>query len=199
MRKINLKIVQKITVIAILICSFSLQGQNKDNSNFTRDGFIFEFSIGGGIITLEDSFNNQSISDTQGAFSFPDLKFGYMLNEKLAVTLSVPGMIYDTGEFDRHFGALIPSVQYWVKDKWWIHGGVGLAIDGPALYDMKDNRNDDWNTGLGFMASSGYEVYRKKNFALNVQSKIVFGGVKLENEIERGAVQLSVGLGFSWL
>jgi len=55
-----------------------------------------------------------------------------------------------------------------VKDKWWIHVGIGLAIDSPALYDIKDDVKDDWNFDTAVMASTGYDIYKKKIFALNV-------------------------------
>ncbi len=198
MKTIKLSKITNMVCIALLLFGVVAHAQEDPSSAFKREGFMFEFSVGGGVISFEDTVGNQSFDDTQGAFIFPDLKFGYMLNERLALTLSVPGMIYEIGEYDRHFGSLIPSVQYWVKDRWWIHGGLGLAIDSPALYDIEDNVNDDWNTGISAMASTGYEVYRKNNFALNIQSKLVFGGVKLADNVDRGVVQFSLGVGFSW-
>ena len=161
--------------------------------------FIIEFSVGGGLISLEDSEGIQTFDTSQGTFVLPDLKLGYMLNEKLAITAAMPGNIYEFQDNDRHFGGFIPSLQYWVKDRWWIHGGIGLAIDSPALYDIKDNVNDDWNFGCAVMASTGYEIYKKKNFALNVQSKLVLGRASLEGDAHRDAVIFNIGLGFSWL
>ncbi|CAM1365501.1 conserved protein of unknown function [Tenacibaculum soleae] len=187
--------------MAIILMSTLGVAQNNSTikTTSTRNGFIFEFSLGGGVISIEDSQGIQTFDKSQGAISFPELKFGYMLNDNLALTLSMPGMIYEFQNNDRHFGGFIPSVQYWVKDRWWIHGGMGLAIDSPALYDMKDSVNDDWNFGCAVMASSGYEICKKKNFALNIQSKIVLGRAFLENDIHRDAVTFNVGLGFSWL
>ena len=190
----------KMACIAFTLISAMAFAQNNSNTqkSFDRDGFMFEFGLGGGIISIEDSAGLQSFEDTQGAGTFPELKFGYMLNNRLAVTVSAPGMIYMVNDNDRHFGGIIPSVQYWVKDRWWIHGGAGLAIDSPALYDIEDTVNDDWNTGVAVMISSGYELFRKGKFALNVQSKLLLGGVKLNNNIDRDVVQFSVGIGFSW-
>jgi len=59
--------------------------------------------------------------------------------------------------------------------------------------------NDDWNFGAAVMASTGYEIYKKKNFALNVQSKLVLGSVSLDGNADRDAVIFNIGLGFSWL
>lgn len=200
MKTRNKQIRFTIVLIALTFCTMVVSAQNNSNNKkiSKRNGFMFEFSVGGGVISVEDSQGIQTFDKSQGAISFPELKFGYMLNENLAITASMPGMIYKFNNNDRHFGGLIPSVQYWVKDRWWIHGGIGLAIDSPALYDIKDNVNDDWNFGCAVMASTGYEFYKKKNFALNVQSKIVMGRTFLDGDVHRDAVTFNIGLGFSW-
>lgn len=200
MKTRNKQIRFTIVLIALTFCTMVVSAQNNSNNEkiSKRNGFMFEFSVGGGVISVEDSQGIQTFDKSQGAISFPELKFGYMLNENLAITASMPGMIYKFNNNDRHFGGLIPSVQYWVKDRWWIHGGIGLAIDSPALYDIKDNVNDDWNFGCAVMASTGYEFYKKKNFALNVQSKIVMGRTFLDGDVHRDAVTFNIGLGFSW-
>jgi len=200
MKTIKKQILSRMACVAFALVSSLTYAQNTNSELTTqRDGFIFEFVVGGGIISIEDSAGIQTFDKAQGSFVFPDLKFGYMLNERLAITASLPGNIYEFQDNDRNFGGFIPSVQYWVKDRWWIHGGIGLAIDSPALYDIKDNVNDNWNFGCAVMASTGYEIYKKKNFALNIQSKLVLGRAFLENDMHRDAVIFNVGLGFSWL
>tara|TARA_R110002126_G_scaffold124451_1_gene266409 strand:+ start:24237 stop:24839 length:603 start_codon:yes stop_codon:yes gene_type:complete len=200
MKTIKKQILLKMACVAFALVS-SITGAQNTNTETTnqREGFLFEFTVGGGIISIEDSEGIQTFDESQGTFVFPDIKLGYMLNEKLAITVSMPGNIYKFQDNDRNFGGLIPSVQYWVKDKWWIHGGIGLAIDSPALYDIKEDENDDWNFGTAVMISSGYEMYKKKNFALNVQSKLVLGNVSLDGGADRDAVIFNIGLGFSWL
>ena len=200
MKTIKTEIRLKMTFMVLILMSTLSFAQNNSTFDSTskRDGFIFEFSLGSGVISIEDSEGLQTFDKSQGAISFPELKFGYMLNDKLALTLSMPGNIYKFQDNDRHFGGFIPSVQYWVKDRWWIHGGVGLAVDSPALYDIKDNVNDDWNFGCAVMASTGYEIYKKNNFALNVQSKLMMGRAFLKGDAHRDAVTFNIGLGFSW-
>lgn len=200
MKTIKKEIQLKIAFMALMLTSIVGFAQSNSIIEETskREGFIFEFSLGGGVIGVEDSQGIQTFDKAQGAISFPELKFGYMLNDKLALTLSMPGNIYEFQDNDRHFGGFIPSVQYWVKDRWWIHGGVGLAIDSPALYYIKDNVNDDWNFGCAVMASTGYEIYKKNNFALNVQSKLMMGRAFLDGDAHRDAVTFNISLGFSW-
>jgi hypothetical protein len=199
MKTIKKQILSRMACVAFLLLSSITYAQNTNSETTTqREGFLFEFVVGGGIISIEDSAGIQTFDKSQGAFVFPDVKLGYMLNEKLAITLSLPGNIYEFQDNDRNFGGFIPSVQYWVKDRWWIHGGLGLAIDSPALYDIKDDVNDDWNFGCAVMASTGYEMYKKKNFALNVQSKLVLGRASLDGDAHRDAVIFNIGLGFNW-
>ena len=199
-KTIKKQIVKKMACVAFALVSSITYAQNTNSETITyRKGFIFEFVVGGGLISLEDSEGIQTFDKSQGTFVFPDLKLGYMLNDKLAITAAMPGNIYEFQDTNRNFGGFIPSVQYWVKNRWWIHGGIGLAIDSPALYDIKDNVNDDWNFGAAVMASTGYEIYKKKNFALNVQSKLVLGSVSLDGDADRDAVIFNLGLGFSWL
>tara|TARA_R110002073_G_scaffold72537_1_gene177275 strand:- start:264651 stop:265268 length:618 start_codon:yes stop_codon:yes gene_type:complete len=200
MKTIKKQILLRMACVAVALVSSITYAQNTNSETTTqRAGFIIEFVLGGGVISVEDSAGIQTFDESQGAFSFPDLKIGYMLNEKLAITVSMPGNIYEFQDNDRNFGGFIPSVQYWVKDRWWIHGGIGLAIDSPALYDIKEDVNDDWNFGCAVMASTGYEIYKKKNFALNVQSKLVLGRASLDGDAHRDAVIFNIGLGFSWL
>ncbi|MCG2462181.1 hypothetical protein K8352_15580 [Flavobacteriaceae bacterium F89] len=200
MKTIKKQILLRLACVAFALLSSITYAQNTNSETTTqRNGFIFEFVVGGGIISIEDSAGIQTFDKAQGTFVFPDLKFGYMLNEKLAITVSLPGNIYEFQDNDRNFGGFIPSLQYWVKDRWWIHGGIGLAIDSPALYDIKDTVNDDWNFGCAVMASTGYEIYKKKKFALNVQSKFVLGRASLDGDMHRDALIFNIGLGFSWL
>jgi hypothetical protein len=200
MKTIKKQILVKMACVAFALMSSITYAQNTNSETTTqREGFIFEFVVGGGTISLEDSAGIQTFDTSQGTFVFPDLKFGYMLNEKLAITVSMPGNIYEFQDNDRNFGGFIPSVQYWLKDKWWIQGVFVLAIDSPAIYYIEDNVNDDWNFGCAVMASTGYEIYKKKNFALNVQSKLVLGRVNLDGDTHRDAAIFNIGIGFSWL
>lgn len=184
---------QSLVVLFLLLTSLQHYAQEKP----IREKFIFEFGLGGGVISLENSDGSESFDKAQGAGTFPDLKVGYMVKENLAVTLSLPGMIYTKGDFDRHFGGIVPGVQYWFSNKWWINGGFGLAIDGPALYDISTG-NKDWNYGKIVTAGIGYEVYQKEKFAINLQSKLFMGRANIANGQHRDAVSFSVGVGFNW-
>jgi hypothetical protein len=189
------QLISALSVCTLLLISFISVAQNTTTP--IRDKFIFEFGIGGGVITLENSSGTQTFDTSQGAGNFPDFKVGYMIKENLAITASLPGMIYSFEDNDRHFGGFLAGVQYWFANKWWVNGGIGLGIDSPALYDINDN-NDDWNFGKLVSTGIGYEFYQKENFAMNVQSKLVLGSVNIANDQHRNAVSFGVSLGFNW-
>ena len=187
---------KNLLIITFTFFTLSLAAQENSNT-IQREGFVIGFGIGGGVISISDSDQEVPFDEAQGGGSFPNLKLGWMVNDRLAILGMYSGMSYDYQDKDRSFDALMPSVQYWVKDRWWVNAGAGLAMDFPALYE--DNIEDeDWNFGGAVAFSSGYELVQKKNFALDLQTQLQMGWTKLDNDKERDAVLLSIGLGFNW-
>jgi hypothetical protein len=81
------------------------------------------------------------------------------------------------------------AVQYFVADRFWIKGGVGVGttrISAEAFEVISDS-------GLGFMGASGFELIQKHSFALDLQAR--FWATR-----HRGGQlsQFSVGVGFNW-
>ena len=186
---------RNVLILVFTLFTLTSFGQNADNT-IERKGFVIGFGIGGGVVSVSDSDQEVPFDKAHGGISFPNLKFGWMLNDRLALLATTTGMIYEFEEKDRTFDALIPSVQYWVGDRWWINGGIGLAVDGPALYEkQKDN---DWNFGVAVGAGTGYELVQKKKYALDLQTRIQLGSVSLEQGGRRDGVTFTVGLGFNW-
>ncbi len=170
--------------------------QNLDR--IQRQGFVFGFGVGGGVISLSESSREGGFDNTTGGISFPNLKFGYMLNERLALMATLPGLIYEYENKDRSFEALIPSIQYWVQDRWWINGGVGMALDMPVWYDFDDFKDGDFNLGCAVEFSTGYELVQGKKFALDLQGQVSLGRAFLGDKQYRDAAMFTVGLGFNW-
>jgi hypothetical protein len=81
----------------------------------------------------------------------------------------------------RDFGGIFPSAQYFVTDKFWVLGGIGIGTDAPVFYDIKPENTveTEYYSGLGLISSVGYEVYRKKNFAIDFQARINYNNVNL--------------------
>ncbi|MDF1695780.1 MAG: hypothetical protein P1U56_08120 [Saprospiraceae bacterium] len=189
----------KHLLFTILLCStLSLVGQ-ETNQSFERKGFVIGFNVGGGVSSISDSHGEVPFDEVQGGISLPNLKIGWMLNERAALLASFPGILYEEEDKDRSFDAIIPSLQYWLIDNWWINGGVGLAMDIPALYES-DLENKDWHFGGAISIGTGIELIQKKNFSLDISSNLLLGRVNIddgESQHRDGAV-FTVGIGFNW-
>ena len=188
---------KNLFVLVFTLFSLTLFGQAPDHS-VQRKGLVFGVGVGGGVISVSQSTQEVPFDEAQGGFSLPNLKIGWMVNERLAVLATFPGKIYEYQGKDRSFEGFLPSLQYWAKDRWWINAGVGLAMDFPAFYEVDDFKDEDWNFGCAVSASTGYEIVQKNNFTIDLQSKVFLGRTFLENDEYRDAAAFSVGVGFNW-
>lgn len=165
---------------------------------FERQGFVFGAAAGAGTISLSsDLIGNES----QVGATFPNLKFGAMVSPKTAVVLLLPGTIYrykwGGRERDRGFEGFFPSVQYWAKDCWWLLGGAGLGMDAPAFYDIKDETERKFHFGPAGIVGTGYELWRRGRFALDVQCRAQFGRIEAP-EGRRNGVAFNLLVGVNW-
>jgi hypothetical protein len=185
-----------LLIFAFAFCTLLSYGQ-KETSQIEREGFVIGFGVGGGVISISDSGQEVPFDEAQGGGSFPNLKLGWMVNDRLAILAMYSGMGYEDEDKDRSFDALMPSVQYWLQDRWWVNAGAGLAMDFPAFYE-DDIEDEDWNFGGAVAFSTGYELVQKKNFALDLQTQLQMGWTNLDNDKNRDVVLLSIGIGFTW-
>lgn len=184
-----------VAVIILTLCAFNLSAQY--NPNIERKGFVFGVGISGGVISISDSNQEIPFEEAQGGIGLPNLKFGWMAtNERLAFMVNIPGMIYEYEGKDRSFEALVPSLQYWVQDRWWVNGGLGVAVDGPALYEKV--KGEDWNFGCAVVASTGYEIVQRKSFAIDIQTQLQMARAFMDNDQHRDGVVFSLGLSLNW-
>ncbi len=188
---------KNLIIIILTCCTITAFSQDVDKP-IQRKGFVFGVGLGGGVISISDSNQEVPFDEAQGGISLPNLKLGWMVNDRLAILATFPGLIYDYEGKDRSFEAFIPSVQYWVKDRWWVNGGIGLAMDMPAFYEVDDFKDEDFNFGCAVAVSTGYEIVQNKNFALDIQSKLHLGRAFLDNDQHRDGVAFTIGIGFTW-
>ncbi len=189
---------KNLLIVLLTFCSLSVFAQGFGTSTIERKGFVIGFGVGGGVISIADSGQENPFDEASGGISLPNLKIGMMLNEKTALLATFPGMIYKLEGKDRSFETFIPSLQYWLKDRWWVNGGVGLAMDFPAFYETDDFKDEDFNFGCAVAFSTGYEIVQRKNFALDLQTKIHMGRAFMGENQHRDGVAFTVGLGFNW-
>lgn len=186
-----------LLIALFTVFTLTSYGQQFENT-VKRKGFVIGLGAGAGVISIADSDAENPFDDAQGGISLPNLKIGWMLNERTALLATFPGLIYDYEGKDRSFESFMPSLQYWVSDRWWVNGGIGLAMDFPAFYEVDDFKDEEWNFGCAVAASTGYEIYQKKNFTIDLQTKVHLGRVFLDDERHRDAAALTVGVGFNW-
>jgi hypothetical protein len=180
-------------LMAVVIC-MNVYAQEK--KVFERKGFVLGFATG--VSSLRLSFPSMP-AQTEASLSFPNIKIGAMLSKRTALLLYLPGSIYtfkeEGRERDRGFEGIIPSVQFWLKDRWWVLGGVGLGVDAPAFYDIQDEDERKFYFGSSVIAGTGYEVWRKGKFALDVQARVHYGSINHpQGTMEGLAFNFLVGL-----
>lgn len=165
-------------------------------NNFERKGFFFSAAVGASSIGLK--LPGQPAQQEITA-SLPNFKVGKMLTHRTALLVSLPGSLYTYKgagrKRDRGFEAIVPSVQYWIQDRWWVLGGAGLGMDAPAFYDIKNEEETTFYFGRAVAVGTGYELWRKGNMAVDIQSRVQYGAIKVPDGTRTGlAVSLLVGL-----
>ncbi len=188
-----------VTIICTILLMQTIQAQEK--SSFQRKGFVFGTALGGSVSSLK--FPNKSQHQANLGI---DLKIGYMLNSNLAILLTSNIAIYDYSGFGRDrkrdFGIIGPSAQYWLKDKLWLLGGIGIGGDNPVFWDIKNTDSDalelKYYAGLGLVAAVGYEIYQsKKNFTIDVKARTMYRNVKMQEGNTTGfSYGILVGINF---
>lgn len=186
-------------LILIFICLplfNALYGQSNDEQNtIQRKGFVFGVGLGAGSLTLNTN------DTTTNAFSttLPNIKVGYMINNRLAILALLPGANYKYKGKDRGFEAITITAQFWAKERWWLMGGAGLSFDAPAFYTVKDPKTAEFYTGFpALTAGTGYEIYRKGKFAIDLQYRFFYGQSNLSNNGFRNGISNMFIVGFNW-
>ena len=190
---------KNVLVFVLTLYTFAAFGQlTTERPTVERKGFIIGLGVGAGVISFADSELETDFDDAQGGIYLPNLKLGWMLNDRLALLATFPGMTYEHEGKDRSFDAIVPALQYWVNNRWWINGGIGLTVDSPALYDFDDFDTEDWNFGTTVAFSTGYELVQKGRYTMDLQTGLQMGRANLDGGGHRDGVIFSIGLGFNW-
>jgi hypothetical protein len=87
---------KNLLIVVFTFCTLLSYSQNEINQ-IAREGFVIGFGIGGGVISISDSDQEVPFDEAQGGGSFPNLKLGWMVNDRLAILGLYSGM---TDEYD---------------------------------------------------------------------------------------------------
>tara|TARA_Y100000310_G_scaffold339717_1_gene433291 strand:+ start:31211 stop:31732 length:522 start_codon:yes stop_codon:yes gene_type:complete len=163
----------------------------QSKKEFTRKGFVFGVGMGTGVHLVDGEAHNR--------FTTPNIKIGAMLNPKLAILLTAPGGTHKQDEEVRAFEGVIPSVQYWISDQFYINAGVGLAIETTPFYKVNYSEGTpEFNTGIGLTSSIGYELVQwSTNKTLDAQLRVLYGNIEFDNQSNTENLAIDLVIGFN--
>lgn len=131
-----------------------------------------------------------------------DFHVGGMLAPQFALLFEMQGNLQTIddsggGTVTLSQGTAMIAGQYWLSPKFWIKGGIGAAH---LSYDFTDQFGNGQGSqpidnGAAIMGALGYEVYSTREFALDLQGRLIEGSYKgIDDQITSG----TIGLGFNW-
>lgn len=185
-----------IWTFVFAVIFFTLSALAQAQPTFERKGLILGASLG--VSSIEMQFGNEAAQSETG-LSLPNIKIGAMLGERTAILLYLPGNIYRYDKRgrsrDRGLEGIIPSLQYCPGKAWWVQAGAGLMMDAPAFYDIREEEEAKFYFGGAGYLSTGYELWRKGNMALDLQARVYTGKAKgPEGDIKGRAISLLLGI-----
>ncbi len=130
-----------------------------------------------------------------------DLHIGGMLTPRFALLFEVQGNLQTVddnnqgGTVTLSQGAAMIAGQFWVTPRLWVKGGIGAAHLSYDYNDPGQTQSQPIANGAAFMGALGYELFSTREFALDLQGRIIEGSYKgIDDQITSG----TVGLGFNW-
>jgi hypothetical protein len=88
-------------------------------------------------------------------------------------------------------GAAMIAAQFWIIPQLWVKGGLGLAslrVDDGVFVD-------DFGTGGAIMGAVGVELLSARNFALELQGRVIEGTY---NSLNDNITSGTIGFGINW-
>jgi hypothetical protein len=121
-----------------------------------------------------------------GGFLSP--RFALML-EGQSNLQTVSSDLYDDTVLSQN--ALMIAGQYWLHPQFWVKGGIGFA----QLY--ADNSYEVWDFGTGgvLMGAAGFELMSARNFAVDLQGRLIRGQYDSFND---SVTSGTIGVGINW-
>jgi hypothetical protein len=132
-----------------------------------------------------------------------DFHVGGMLSPRFAILFELQANLQTVEEHDfgnatktLTQGSAMIAAQYWLLPQFWIKGGIGAAH---LSYDYNDSVNgsqtEPIDSGAAVMIGAGYELYSTREFAVDLQGRLIEGSYKgIDDQITSG----TIGVGFNW-
>ena len=156
-----------------------------------RTGWNVGFGLGGG----EISCSGPGCEDVTEAGSL-DVQVGRMVRPRLRAVLDVWAMAHREEDFEVNQTLVTAGFQYWVLNRLWLRGGVGLASAGFSYdgdLDDADDTDDERHSTIGLAGGIGFEILSRPSFALDVELR---GGTGFYGD--RRANNGAFAIGLTW-
>ncbi len=132
-----------------------------------------------------------------------DFHVGGMLSPQFALLFEMQGNLQTVdqnnagGTASLSQGTAMIAGQYWLSPRFWLKGGIGVAH---LSYDFTDQYGNSQGSqsidnGAAIMGAIGYELYSTREFAVDLQGRLIEGSYKT---IDDQITSATVGLGFNW-
>ena len=184
-----------VFILLILICFTSLKAQLSEPKKMQKKGVSVGLSLGLGQLKLSENDTTRKMM----AATLPNIRIGYMLSERFALQLLLPGTPYQKNGKTRGFEAIVISGQYWIKNRWWILGGAGVSIDAPAFWTIDDPKDIQFHWGVPAVTfATGFEILQRKSFTIDLQYRVYSGKVNLDQDKKLTGISNMFSVGFNW-
>jgi len=183
---------KRISLFVLLIFSANiLIAQNTELKSTKKQDFLFGAAVGGGHIILKEG--NQA-SENHSRLLAPNFKVGWMLSPRMAVFGYIPTGVFKRNGEQRAFEAVMPVVQYWISDKYWILGGVGVNLDVPLI----GTDGEGFYSGPAVCIGTGIDVLHKGRFVIDLQTRYQYGSADIPDIGTRKMSGFDLLVGFNW-
>lgn len=184
-------------LVGIFLC-VGVFASSRAHAEGGREGLVLGAAFG--VSSIKTAIGSVS-APAELTPSFPNLKVGLMLRQDTALLLHLPGSVYRYRgigrERDRGFEAIVPSLQFWPLERWWVMGGVGLTLDAPTFYDVQGESEGSFYLGPSVTLGTGYEVFRAGRFVLDVQGRCHYGSARVPEGTRQG-LAFNLLAGINW-
>ena len=158
----------------------------------------FGFGLGlGGLHDGGSAITTSTNCDVQPLTFEANAHIGGMVSSRLALLFEVQGNVQTVqrngfdGDTTLSQGAALFAAQFWVIPQLWFKGGLGfsrLTVDDTYF-------TEDFGSGTALLAAAGVEVFSARNFALEVQGRLLWTSYRtFDDNLTSG----TIGLGVNW-
>jgi hypothetical protein len=174
----------------LLIASHTF-AQQADVNPTLKEGLFFSVAVGGGpVILIEDDQSSEHL----GRFLIPNFKLGWMLSPQLALFAFIPTGMFERNDEQRAFEAIMPAIQYWFAEKYWLLGGVGVNLDFPLI----GTDGDGFYTGPALCVGAGVDLWQRGKFGIDLQTRYQYGSADIPDIGTRKMSGFDLLVGFNW-